>query len=191
MAAHVHVRATNAVGHGLIRWDQVFISWDNAGMTLRLCTICGEPAQGSRCTEHRRPDERTHRGVGHANDDPVFRAISTRLRKASPFCQNCGARDDLTVDHIIPTSEAPELAREVLNMRVLCRSCNSRRGNVCTEAERQAVWAAIAARKRRHRTGGQPIARAFPQRVGGSPPSATQTPRRPRQNVRYTSSPKC
>jgi len=163
--------------------------WDNADMTLGLCTVCGEPAEGSRCAAHRPPDARSGRGVGHANDDPVFRAISVRLRKHSPFCQRCGSRADLTVDHIIPTSEAPELAREVRNMRVLCRSCNSRRGSICTDAERAGVRSAIAARARR-RSGppasGRPVRRLTPLLGGGMPPSDSPPPRGPRQNVCYT-----
>lgn len=158
-------------------------------MTLRLCTECGEPTEGSRCAVHRPRDERTGRGVGHANDDPVFRAISRRLRKSSPFCQRCGARDDLTVDHIIPTSLAPELAREVLNMRVLCRSCNSRRGNTCTEVERQQVLDAIAARKQRRAISStyatrRPIERL--SRPGAYPPDRGPSPRGGRQSLRYT-----
>lgn len=159
-------------------------------MTLRLCTVCAEPCEGSRCAAHRSPDTRTGRGVGHANDDAVFRAISSRLRRASPFCQSCGARGDLTVDHIIPTSEAPELAREVLNMRVLCRGCNSRRGNRVTDAERAGVLDAIAARSRRRSRSavmGRPIERLSPQVSGGMPPSEGATPRGGRQNMCYTS----
>lgn len=160
---------------------------DNDTMTLRCCTVCGEPSERSRCPEHQPRDDRTGRGVGHANDDPVFRAISRRLRKLSPFCQRCGARDDLTVDHIIPTSEAPELAREGLNMRVLCRTCNSRRGQHCTDTERASVLAATAARKRRKSLAGAPIRRVSPQRLGGAmPPIGHIPPRGPRQNVRYT-----
>ena len=40
----------------------------------------------------------------------------------------------------------PELALEPLNCRVLCRYHNALRQNRCTDAERHAVHAAIAAR---------------------------------------------
>ena len=156
-------------------------------MTLRACTVCGEPAEGSRCATHRPRDKRTGRGVGHANDDAVFRAISTRLRKISPFCQFCGTRHDLTVDHVIPTSLRPDLAREVLNMRVLCRSCNSRRGDRCTEAEQLAVTAAITARKSRKNGPGHPVARSSSQRGGGMPQGQGVSPRGDRQSLRYIS----
>lgn len=36
---------------------------------------------------------------------------------------------DITVDHIKPRSKFPELALVLSNLRVLCRGCNSRKGN--------------------------------------------------------------
>jgi 5-methylcytosine-specific restriction endonuclease McrA len=67
----------------------------------------------------------------------------------SPFCEWCGAVDDLTVDHIIPSSEAPGLVYEICNLRVLCRDCNTRRGTNVTDDERNLVYVAIRARKER------------------------------------------
>ncbi|MCA2254810.1 HNH endonuclease [Mycobacterium intracellulare] len=55
----------------------------------------------------------------------------------------------MTVDHIIPLSEAPKLAYEELNLRVLCRTHNAERGGRCTDAEREHVLSAIKARRRR------------------------------------------
>ena len=45
-------------------------------------------------------------------------------------CSMCGAAEwnDVTVDHILPVSKYPELALTLNNLRVLCRSCNSRKG---------------------------------------------------------------
>jgi hypothetical protein len=42
-------------------------------------------------------------------------------------CQKCGRTEDLTLDHIIPWSKC--YRHEINNLRVLCRSCNSRRGD--------------------------------------------------------------
>lgn len=42
-------------------------------------------------------------------------------------CVQCSSNDDLTLDHIVPWSHGG--ADSVDNLRVLCRSCNSRRGN--------------------------------------------------------------
>jgi hypothetical protein len=41
-------------------------------------------------------------------------------------CLRCGARDDLTVDHIHPWSKGG--TEELENLQTLCRSCNSRKG---------------------------------------------------------------
>jgi hypothetical protein len=41
-------------------------------------------------------------------------------------CLECGATDDLTVDHIVPESRGGQLVPE--NLRTLCRSCNSKKG---------------------------------------------------------------
>ena len=42
-------------------------------------------------------------------------------------CVFCSSVEDLTLDHIIPWSRGGE--DTVTNLRTLCRSCNSRRGN--------------------------------------------------------------
>jgi 5-methylcytosine-specific restriction endonuclease McrA len=44
-----------------------------------------------------------------------------------PYCSWCGKTEDLTGDHITPLSKGG--TNEAANVRVLCRSCNSRRGN--------------------------------------------------------------
>jgi 5-methylcytosine-specific restriction endonuclease McrA len=47
-------------------------------------------------------------------------------------CQHCGhtirRKIDITVDHIKPRSKFPELALKSMNLRVLCRPCNSAKG---------------------------------------------------------------
>jgi hypothetical protein len=58
-------------------------------------------------------------------------------------------RTDLCADHIVPIAERPDLAHDELNITVRCRSCNGRRGDTCTDAERQQVLDAIEARKQR------------------------------------------
>src|SRR5690606_25141458 len=42
-------------------------------------------------------------------------------------CVACGAEEDLSLDHIVPFSKGGPDTIE--NLRVLCRPCNSRRGN--------------------------------------------------------------
>lgn len=49
------------------------------------------------------------------------------------ICQECNCpivEDyDLTVDHINPRSKFPDQSLDVTNLRVLCRSCNAKKGN--------------------------------------------------------------
>jgi len=111
---------------------------------VKLCVECGTPCEGSRCDQHRRKDTRGRRRTAR------WDALSKRLRKLSPFCEVPGCTStDLTVDHVIPVSEAPELEYEPLNCRVLCRHHNSARKSTCTDAERAAVHAAIKAKRER------------------------------------------
>lgn len=42
-------------------------------------------------------------------------------------CCNCGADEDLTVDHITPRSKGGDDSED--NLQTLCRSCNSKKGN--------------------------------------------------------------
>ncbi|MBA2626071.1 MAG: HNH endonuclease [Acidimicrobiia bacterium] len=51
-----------------------------------------------------------------------WRQMSQAQRRAQPWCSSCGAREDLTVDHIVPRSLEGGLA-------TLCRSCNGSKGD--------------------------------------------------------------
>jgi 5-methylcytosine-specific restriction endonuclease McrA len=117
----------------------------------RPCLDCGcVIPSGSRCSECRPPQPTTKHRVGRTAVDRTWRALSQRLRKASPFCEIPGCPSkDLTVDHIVPLGEDASLAHEPLNCRVLCRAHNAARGANCTDEERNAVYAAIKARKDR------------------------------------------
>ncbi len=45
-------------------------------------------------------------------------------------CFYCGKEGkDMTIDHIIPISKAPELAIDIENMITACKSCNSSKGS--------------------------------------------------------------
>ena len=123
-------------------------------MLTKLC-LCGEDALPGKthCADHKPQRDRS-------NDAPPkhkhlhtarWTNLSKRLRKASPFCESCGATTDLVTDHIIPLSERPDLAYEPLNCRVMCRTENASRRATCTEQERQMVLDRIAARKQRVR----------------------------------------
>lgn len=55
------------------------------------------------------------------------------IARQGPICRGCQKSivDDsnLTVDHIKPRSKYPSLQLAISNLEVLCRSCNSRKGN--------------------------------------------------------------
>lgn len=119
-------------------------------MTARPCARCGEViAAGTYCDEHKPTDQRTGRTHIAWRNDARWKNLSRRLRHAAPFCEDCGSRRDLTVDHIVPVSTVPELAYAEENCRVLCRSDNGRRGNRYTEDEALQVLARLEATARR------------------------------------------
>lgn len=68
-----------------------------------------------RCALHRRSE--AERGYGQD-----WRTARAAVRATVRECQRCGARDDLTVDHIRPQSMGGTHARA--NLRVLCRECH-------------------------------------------------------------------
>lgn len=114
----------------------------------RPCLGCGcLIGRGSRCGPCTPKRKRPH-GHPHTNTGRMKR-LSQAVRKAQPWCLDCGTRDGLTADHIIPISERPDLAHEPLNLTSRCRSCNGRRGNTCADAEREQVLTAIRERTRR------------------------------------------
>jgi 5-methylcytosine-specific restriction endonuclease McrA len=68
------------------------------------------------------------------NDPRLSRKYKeVRLRKLADdgwTCYYCGYEGkDMTIDHIIPVSKAPELAIEISNMVSCCKPCNSRKGS--------------------------------------------------------------
>ncbi|KXO99673.1 HNH endonuclease signature motif containing protein [Tsukamurella tyrosinosolvens] len=116
------------------------------------------------------------RAVAHAGTDSRWRRLSLKARKLQPFCIDCRTTRNLTADHLLPVSEFPELAYEIENLTVRCRSCNSIRGTTWTTADAEEVLSRLLraqkhARKVRY-------ARLIPiaQRAaqgGGIPPSSS------------------
>ncbi len=101
-------------------------------LVVRPCLDCQRPTRnGSRCpscSQQRAARRDRQRGTrsqrGYTNDwwRTVQRAIAEQ-----PYCTLCGATTDLTGDHIVPLSRGG--SNHPSNVRVLCRSCNSARGN--------------------------------------------------------------
>jgi hypothetical protein len=63
-----------------------------------------------------------------------YREVRLRvLARDGYVCFYCGHEgqdgNNLTIDHIIPVSKSPELAIDESNMRIACKSCNSRKGS--------------------------------------------------------------
>jgi 5-methylcytosine-specific restriction endonuclease McrA len=44
-------------------------------------------------------------------------------------CMSCAATDKIEIDHIKPVSKYPHLRFSYNNTQLLCKSCNSRKGN--------------------------------------------------------------
>ncbi len=139
---------------------------------MRPCLGCGEPTTASRCPACRPAKPGKDRTHVHSNTTR-WKNLSQRLRKASPSCEWCGTTDALTLDHVIPVSITTELAYAVENCRVLCKSCNGRRGNTYTTDEArqvltrlQATYARKPTRKGRERVN---AAQQAVQALGGSP----------------------
>ncbi|WP_277950710.1 HNH endonuclease [Mycobacterium paragordonae] len=115
----------------------------------RPCLGCGcLIASGSRCAGCQPSPKRTAHQRGYTSR---WRRLSEKQRKASPFCERCGSLERLECDHIIPINEAPALALEPLNTRVLCRRCNRARGGKATQQERTQVLAALEQERARRR----------------------------------------
>ncbi|CAN5552837.1 hypothetical protein BH11ACT7_BH11ACT7_31270 [soil metagenome] len=123
-------------------------------MTLRPCIVCGVPSNKTRCDDHRHKNNRTaRREKGQAAHDPTWRALSTQARRSQPWCDDCDSSSDLSGDHIIPKSIAPDLVHCIENVAVRCLSCNSKRGNsLFTAADVHRVIAALTASYRRRPT---------------------------------------
>jgi 5-methylcytosine-specific restriction endonuclease McrA len=86
-------------------------------MTKR-CLGCGQRTYRSYCaTCQRRYDS--------AYNSTRKRARARATIAANPQCEQCGSRTDLTADHVVPVIDGGANGP----LRVLCRSCNSRRGS--------------------------------------------------------------
>lgn len=65
---------------------------------------------------------------------PEWRLLRKKIMKAHKnVCKSCGKiiseKNDITIDHILPRSKFPESALGISNLQVLCRPCNSSKGN--------------------------------------------------------------
>lgn len=77
----------------------------------------GRAVRKGRCAAHAPAND------GYAS---TWRALSLAVRREVGACQDCGSRQDLTVDHLVPRTLGGTDARS--NLRVRCRSCHQSNG---------------------------------------------------------------
>lgn len=96
---------------------------------MKPCIVCGEISDRTYCEDHRPKDSRPrpYRSAGY---DSRWERLSLRARKLQPWCSNCGSTDDLTCDHSEEAWKRKEagLPIRIVDVDVLCRSCNSKKG---------------------------------------------------------------
>lgn len=119
-------------------------------MILQPCIECGVLGEANRCPAHRLPAHPKARRGDHpaSRNRHKWRRFSKRLRKLSPFCEFCGATEDLTVDHIVRVTDRPDWTYEPDNCRILCRTCNGKISDQPASCElEQVIGNKIAARR--------------------------------------------
>lgn len=117
---------------------------------IKPCIVCGTPSETTRCPEHQLP---THSGTPNTEhpayaNNARWKNLSARLRRKQKFCDRCGSRHKLTVDHIVRFKDRPEWAYEEANLRVLCVRCNSELSGAKATPEVEAQVAAAISRGR-------------------------------------------
>lgn len=111
-------------------------------MASRPCLVCGTPSSNSRCELHRnRYTNSRSLGLDRTHDRITKQVIEQWVMAHGWVCPGW-ERDAhevpqgaLSGDHIKPRSTHPELMHEPSNYAVLCRPCNSRKGNRTTPAQ--------------------------------------------------------
>lgn len=72
--------------------------------------------------------EKQHRRRVRKRNNGEFLILKKELRKIlSMPCQNCGVKENITLDHIIPISRGGR--HSVGNLQALCRACNASKRN--------------------------------------------------------------
>lgn len=98
-------------------------------MTAKPCLDCGELSPESRCSDCTAPrEDLSSRERGY---DSAWDRLSRRARALQPWCQDCGSTDDLTADHTPEgwRRKARGLALRLVDVEVVCQSCNKKRGS--------------------------------------------------------------
>jgi 5-methylcytosine-specific restriction protein A len=104
---------------------------------VKLCTVCGVVTSraGSRCTAHARQSNRSRHNALYNTRE--WQRLSARVLRAwrgqnGNWCPGyqrpAHPAGDLTADHIVPLA-AGGAPLDLGNLAVLCRSCNSTKGD--------------------------------------------------------------
>jgi 5-methylcytosine-specific restriction endonuclease McrA len=92
----------------------------------RPCVDCGDLVpSGSRCAPCKAAQPEGPRRP-RPSRPRAWRRLSKRARTLQPWCENCGTTDDLSADHLTPTSCGGQMVPDLTGVRVLCRPCNAR-----------------------------------------------------------------
>lgn len=98
---------------------------------LKPCAGCGDLAATAWCETckppKREPYPKRPRALGY---DTAWDKLSRRARAIQPWCSDCGTERDLTCDHSEAAwqRKADGLPIRLVDVDVVCRSCNGRRG---------------------------------------------------------------
>ena len=104
---------------------------------MRICLTCGELTERSHCEECFPKVRKAQRGTPKRSAqergyDSRWARLSRKARKLQPFCSDCGATEDLQLDHTPETWERIE-RRLPINLEhtggVVCGPCNRARGD--------------------------------------------------------------
>ena len=117
---------------------------------MKPCLKCGEPANDTYCEQHSYQRPNPHK-KGQSNRDrqaklydSSWRQLSALARRLQPFCELCGSRSNLTADHMPIAHWKLDHGVRIgpYDLRVLCRSCNSKAGPAHAGSPRYELWAA-------------------------------------------------
>lgn len=96
----------------------------------RACLGCGVLQRtGNRCgtCANKISANRQREREPQAYASAEWRNLSREMREEYPYCFNCKATTDLTVDHVVPLlpGQSPVVPKDML--AVLCRSCHGKK----------------------------------------------------------------
>jgi 5-methylcytosine-specific restriction protein A len=96
-------------------------------MLPRPCVDCGVVVRATRCLTCARVLDRKRPSRLDRGYDAEWRKLSKAARAAQPWCSICKSTKDLTADHIQALADGGLSVWS--NIQVLCRKCNSRKGD--------------------------------------------------------------